>query len=544
MINQKIVAELSYNPYTRTTEVKFNGKTPRINSLIEKYQGSILNDWVYEIPSIFHDEMNGFDFELEFSGTVMDYEEVKVAFQKAGVTEKQVRFFHKSVMEDRYKKIDRITKLFKWLSDNPNNKYDLGSFHESVRGMNNGSYQLELIDYEKSEQLSVDWPGVSIEVIEELSELDNTDLTHTPILIKVNQSDLTRMQTAFDYFARRNDVTQTQVFFIFAQGLNKDIATRTIQDLGVKSPRVIHHLNDELVNKYYLSYPVTDYIVEVIKTLKSELEELILRNKEENEKRENAYSDIHDKLRGLTDDIMKMKDADDALVYKDNLDVPSDYDNELEELYSTISTWRRKKTKITAESDADISATEYTKVILNAFNGFIDRIDRVTATAIEGIGFTIRSAYAIAEADSGFAADHILLREKPELIIPITRKDFLRIKEENYVIPKESGFLFKQAEERGPVLETVYYTQNWREYAINVVKPIAEGYLDDRYDSLCEYNANMTAAYHSQLQHMIEDKLMEREEIAQLLSDEEKQLERDNKWITYLAEQVELLERR
>ena len=35
-------AELVYNPYLLETEVLFDGKPPRINSLVEKYQGEKL----------------------------------------------------------------------------------------------------------------------------------------------------------------------------------------------------------------------------------------------------------------------------------------------------------------------------------------------------------------------------------------------------------------------------------------------------------------------------------------------------------------------
>lgn len=32
-----VKTELEYNPYIQETKVRFNGKNPRINSLIEKY---------------------------------------------------------------------------------------------------------------------------------------------------------------------------------------------------------------------------------------------------------------------------------------------------------------------------------------------------------------------------------------------------------------------------------------------------------------------------------------------------------------------------
>lgn len=64
-----ITAELSYNPYLREMAIKFNGQPPHINSLVEKYQDCPLQDWVAEIPFIFHDEMNGYGFELDFCGS-------------------------------------------------------------------------------------------------------------------------------------------------------------------------------------------------------------------------------------------------------------------------------------------------------------------------------------------------------------------------------------------------------------------------------------------------------------------------------------------
>lgn len=48
-----VKAELSYNPYLQETEVKFNGRPPRINSLIEKFQNKRLQEWIKDIPSIF-----------------------------------------------------------------------------------------------------------------------------------------------------------------------------------------------------------------------------------------------------------------------------------------------------------------------------------------------------------------------------------------------------------------------------------------------------------------------------------------------------------
>ena len=39
-----VKAELSYNPYLQETKIRFNGRSPRVNSLVEKYQKEKLQD--------------------------------------------------------------------------------------------------------------------------------------------------------------------------------------------------------------------------------------------------------------------------------------------------------------------------------------------------------------------------------------------------------------------------------------------------------------------------------------------------------------------
>ncbi len=88
-----VKVELNYNPYLFETIVRFNGEEPMINSLVEKYKTEKLQQWVNQVPSIFYDEMNGFDFDLEFSGTESDFLGLKKSFLTAGISESDVRFF-------------------------------------------------------------------------------------------------------------------------------------------------------------------------------------------------------------------------------------------------------------------------------------------------------------------------------------------------------------------------------------------------------------------------------------------------------------------
>ncbi|WP_139182192.1 MULTISPECIES: hypothetical protein [unclassified Ruminococcus] len=125
-----IKAELYYNPYLMEIDVRFNGQPPHINSLIEKYQNKPLQDWIDAVPQIFHDEMNGYYFELDFSGTALDCDEVRETFRRAGVSENEVPVFLKNELESREEKIGRIDELLVWLDENRYRRFDVEAFRK------------------------------------------------------------------------------------------------------------------------------------------------------------------------------------------------------------------------------------------------------------------------------------------------------------------------------------------------------------------------------------------------------------------------------
>lgn len=108
-------AELQHNPYLLETEVKFNGQEPKINSQIEKFENKLLADWVRDVPRMFYDEMNGYDFDLFFSGTEYDFQKLQQTFISLGVTPDQVRLIMRNELEDAEIKSNEIRELIEWL---------------------------------------------------------------------------------------------------------------------------------------------------------------------------------------------------------------------------------------------------------------------------------------------------------------------------------------------------------------------------------------------------------------------------------------------
>jgi hypothetical protein len=130
-VQRKLVkAELIHNPYLLETSVKFNGHEPKINSLVEKYRADKLQDWIARLPDIFYNEMNGWDFDLDFSGTKIDFECLQAAFDSAGVSRESVCLFHKNELENVERKNSEISDLLAWFDNNINRKFNFSNFRE------------------------------------------------------------------------------------------------------------------------------------------------------------------------------------------------------------------------------------------------------------------------------------------------------------------------------------------------------------------------------------------------------------------------------
>ncbi len=180
-----VKAELEYNPYLLETEIRFNGQKPRINSLVEKYECEALRNWIDKIPGIFYDEMNGYDFELEFSGTERDYQELKTIFESKGIGDDQVHIFHKNILDSRKEKNLKIEELLNWLANNRNSHFDFDQFKRDNDDLFEGLYPFIIINGHRLNTSAFDNTEVSVEQIDTVKELEHTALEDTPILINV-----------------------------------------------------------------------------------------------------------------------------------------------------------------------------------------------------------------------------------------------------------------------------------------------------------------------------------------------------------------------
>ena len=539
-------AELIYNPYLLETDVRFNGNPPRINSLVEKYQGEKLQTWVNNIPSIFYDEMNGYDFELDFSGTELDFEELRKSFVQAGVGKDLVQLFHKGELGSRHEKSLAIDSFLQWLDDTPNRKFDKVSFRTKYRDLFESAYSYVVIGGTvNADRLFAD-VEISVDNVESADELRKTDLHSTPILFYLDRKSSVSLQRNLTELLNREDITQEQLFFMISPALGGK-AERVIRDLGVKDPQVVSAANDPCIYRYIELFPESEYIYDAIKAFREQADSLSEVLGEENRQSEITNKDIHEKIKNLDDILNRLKAANDLFLNKDNLDLPAELASAKATLISGVQRWKIKKTKITKSEEARSLSYEFESEVFQLFEAFKQAISQSYALQCASLMTQCEEWYRSARFKEDYTTEGIESAELSRYSIQRIADELLKIKDEQYVMPKEDFFgkLFKTAEEtpQEPVLETTYYYEKWRSYAVGTIEPVADRMIAEAYADLQEYFKQLSAAFVERIGQLIQEVTEEKEQVSSQLSEDERLLQADNDWHTAFCDKLRDIER-
>lgn len=541
-----VKAELAYNPYILETIIKFNGRKPKINSLVEKYSDGVLQDWISEVPSIFHDEMNGFDFEMEFSGTSTDFEELKRAFCSSGVSEKQVALFQKNELEDRDEKLQRIDNLLKWLEANPNKNFDNEKFRKENEILFEGAYNFVMVQGEQTEQPNIEWTEASVETIGEVRELNNTDLTNMPIIICVDETTLNELQQIIKYFTRRQDANHSQLFFLISDAIvGEDSIVRTIKDLGISNPQIIKMLDDESIKKYFKIYPETEYITRTISLFNKLTEDISDELEEEKASSEKENSEILIQIQLKDEDAQKIREADANITAKSNVDRPAAFVTAAKQFCDGVLAWRKKKTKITNSDEAHNLAKEFQSELEKLTEQYKEKIKTAMLETRESIDGELAKMYDAAECSDEFNTDSIDMNDENNYVYPDLTSVFMKLNVEEIVRKTGIGFFGITADspDKEYEMQTAYYIQRWREEALSTTGSLILEIEKNAIASLTDYSEAAVSAYHKHLVQLTESKDREKAELLQKLSDEEKQLQEDMVWINNLKQQVKAIAR-
>ena len=540
-----VKAELSYNPYLQETQIRFNGQSPRINSHVEKYLDKKLQTWIHKLPYIFRDEMNGYDFEFEFTGTRLDYEELKKSFSNAGVSDAQVHIFHKNELDERDVKLEKIDQLLNWLDETSNRRYSIKTVRSENYDLLDADYEYIILHGRVTDSSTFDALHISIENVDHLEELNDTNLHNIPILYVIDKDSVVLMKKDLRALQKRADISYDQIFFRISPSLSEEKIVREISDLGIPDPQVVQSADDPAVIKYFELFPFTDYIRDTVKLFKGQIislrEELTAEINETKSENQEQYQQIDQ----LDTENACLKESLDKFINPDRTDFSTFFQSPVDDVKNKITGWRNNKTKITRPEEAVKISREFDRYIQILYQDYLRKMHMILSRSAKTVQVQMRNWYEIANADKDFIAERIPSPDYTFDSIPQIQNELLNLKEEAYVTPKEDilGKFFKQStdSQTESVLETTFYYAWWRTYALSKTEPYLYNIYTTCVEKLNSYFDQLASVYKEHLLTLVGEKEAAKYSLSTQLSKEELLLQNDSDWLIKFSDMVKAI---
>lgn len=536
-------AELQHNPYLLETEVKFNGQEPKINSQIEKFENKLLADWVRDVPRMFYDEMNGYDFDLFFSGTEYDFQKLQQTFISLGVTPDQVRLIMRNELEDAEIKSNEIRDLIEWLRKNRNRQFDFDDFCDANRSLLEETFSCIVIrgKDEVPEDLTF-----TLENVKSVDEIAGTNLTYVPVVFVIEAETIQLFRNDLLALLGRKDVEQNQLFFCISPAMDKEYVVRFISDLGIEEPQIISQIDDGNVATYIKNYPMVAYVGEVIRVFEDEVNTLDDHLKAKNEQSAIENAEVYEQISELEHVIEKVKVSDMRFVDLDNYSGGNRFNDLKTELKEMIRKWKSRKTKVVGDVEIDRNSTEYEQELARYLGEFYRK-------AIEHFGFEkeriereFSEIYLRQPLDSEYKPEGLEVTIPDNVEVNGIKSVLLELQEERYEEKTDFLDFFKAKSSTEPkelVRVVTCYLEKWREKAIELVIPVVEQYISESQENLKGYYDELARKYHAKLSELHELKVNEKNGIASQLSEDERMLQADNDWLVVIKDQLARIER-
>ena len=536
-------AELQHNPYLLETEVKFNGQEPKINSQIEKYENKLLADWVRDVPRMFYDEMNGYDFDLFFSGTEYDFQKLQQTFISLGVTTDQVRLIMRNELEDAEIKSNEIRDLIEWLKENRNRQFNFDDFYDTNRGLLEETFSCIVI--RGTDKVPEDL-AFTIENVKSVDEIAGTNLTYVPVVFVIEAETLQFFRNDLLALLERKDVEQNKLFFCISPAMDKEYVVRFISDLGIEEPQLISRIDDGNVATYIKNYPMVAYVGEVIRVFENEVNTLDDHLKAKNEQSAIENAEVYEQISALEDVIEKIKASDMRFVDLDNYSGGNRFNDLKIELEEMIRKWKSRKTKVVGDVEIDRNSTEYEQELARYLSEFYRKAIEHFRFEKERIEREFNEIYLIQPLDPEYKIEGLEITIPDNVGVKGIKSALLELQEERYEEKTDFLDFFKAKSSTEPkelVRVVTCYLEKWREKAIELVIPVVEQYISESQENLKKYYDELAKKYHAKLSKLHDLKVNEKTGIASQLSEDERMLQDDNDWLVVIKDQLARIER-
>lgn len=542
-----VKVELKYNPYVLETKVYFNGQLPKINSQIEKFENKRLFVWSDKLLDILYSEMNGYDFDLDFSGTKADYEKIKYLIEKNHLNS-EIRLNFVNRLEEAAKKCRRFKEMITWLKRSSIEEFHFLEFWEI-----NQEYMIEnnllyvLVD-KKVADFSIEDLDLNVESIDSISQLPE-NIGFYPVLLVLDADKEAEFRQNLLALLQRKDLIADQIFILISENVNLAYYIRLINDLGLKQPQFIHSIDSPLIYDYFENYVRINFLFKALKILETQKDMTSSKLDQKFETMKQNNREIFEKISKLDKEIA---DIQLAIEQFENWHLVM-YKNEFEKLYvqlnETITHWKSRTKQIRNDSEAEKMMKELQGLTEKSLFEFKNAANRLFDDKLSELMNIFSRLYK----DSNIQ-DSFYVHSRNELIISKYEvKNFsekLRALRQERLVPKEDIFgiinrIVKN--EQNNIQELVsdisYDLDKFREIACNETLPIAQNLLIDIENRLQSLQLYIVDEYKTHLSTILNEKLLEKANEANQLSATEKHLQDKKDWLIEFSGQLSEIER-
>lgn len=542
-----VKVELKYNPYVLETKVYFNGQLPKINSQIEKFENKRLFVWSDKLLDILYSEMNGYDFDLDFSGTKADYEKIKYLIKKNHLNS-EIRLNFVNRLEEAAKKCRRFKEMITWLKRSSIEEFHFLEFWEI-----NQEYMIEnnllyvLVD-KKVADFSIEDLDVNVESIDSISQLPE-NIGFYPVLLVLDADKEAEFRQNLLALLQRKDLIADQIFILISENVNLAYYIRLINDLGLKQPQFIHSIDSPLIYDYFENYVRIDFLFKALKILETQKDMTSSKLDQKFETMKQNNREIFEKINKLDKEIA---DIQSSIEQFENWHLVM-YKNEFEKLYvqlnETITHWKSRTKQIRNDSEAEKMMKELHGLTEKSLFEFKNAANRLFDDKLSELMNIFSRLYK----DSNIQ-DSFYVHSRNELIISKYEvKNFsekLRVLRQERLVPKEDIFgLINRIvkNEQNKIQELVpditYDLDKFREIACKETLPIAQNLLIDIENRLQSLQLYIVDEYKTHLSTILNEKLLEKANEANQLSATEKHLQDKKDWLIEFSGQLSEIER-
>lgn len=542
-----VKVELKYNPYVLETKVYFNGQLPKINSQIEKFENKRLFVWSDKLLDILYSEMNGYDFDLDFSGTKADYEKIKYLIEKNHLNS-EIRLNFVNRLEEAAKKCRRFNEMITWLKRSAIEEFHFPEFWEI-----NQEYMIEnnllyvLVD-KKVADFSIEDLDVNVESIDSISQLPE-NIGFYPVLLVLDADKEAEFRQNLLALLQRKDLIADQIFILISENVNLAYYIRLINDLGLKQPQFIHSIDSPLIYDYFENYVRIDFLFKALKILETQKDMTSSKLDQKFETMKQNNREIFEKISKLDKEIA---DIQLAIEQFENWHLVM-YKNEFEKLYvqlnETITHWKSRTKQIRNDIEAEKMMKELQGLTEKSLFEFKNAANRLFDDKLSELMNIFSRLYK----DSNIQ-DSFYVHSRNELIISKYEvKNFsekLRVLRQERLVPKEDIFgLINRIvkNEQNKIQELVpditYDLDKFREIACKETLPIAQNLLTDIENRLQSIQLYIVDEYKTHLSTILNEKLLEKANEANQLSAAEKHLQDKKDWLIEFSGQLSEIER-